>query len=207
MEGDEYGEEVRAEEVKLQEESQATRTRYESALLAEGDEAHLAGERFGAGGSAEDRAYRELCGKADVGAIFAAAVEKRATAGAEAEIQQFHKLNANQVPLDLLRGPVEEHRAVTAAPGNVGTSQEPVLLPVFAAAMRRSSGSISRAYPAGDAVFPVLETRPTIRGPFTDSSDARRDRWHDRGQSPGAWAATGIVPVLEDRCGSLRFDG
>ena len=172
MEGDEYGEEVRAEEVKLQEESQATRTRYESALLAEGDEAHLAGERFGAGGSAEDRAYRELCGKADVGAIFAAAVEKRATAGAEAEIQQFHKLNANQVPLDLLRGPVEEHRAVTAAPGNVGTSQEPVLLPVFAAGDAAFLGIDQPSVPAGDAVFPVLETRPTIRGPFTDSSDA-----------------------------------
>ena len=173
LEGDAYGEEVRAEEVKLQEESREVRTRYNSALVAEGDDAHLAGSQFGAGGSSEDRAYRELVGKADVGVIFSAAVDKRSTEGAEAELQKHHKLNANQIPLDLLRGAaVEEHRAVTAAPASVGVSQEPILTPVFAAGDAAFLGVDMPSVPAGDAVFPVLTSAPAIRGPFTDSSDA-----------------------------------
>ena len=173
LEGDAYNEEIRAEEVQLQEESRAVRTRYESALVAEGEDEHLKGSQFGAGGSSEDRAYRELVSKADVGVIFAATIEKRATEGAEAEIQKHHSLSANQIPLDLLRGPaVEEHRAVTEAPTNVGTSQEPTLTPVFAMGDAAFLGVDTPSVPVGDAVFPVLTTRPTIRGPFVDSSDA-----------------------------------
>ena len=89
------------------------------------------------------------------------------------KLQQFHhKLNANQVPLDLLRGPVEEHRAITASPANVGASQEPIITPVFAMGDTAYLGIDTPSVPVGDAVFPVLSTRPTIRGPFTDDSDA-----------------------------------
>ena len=48
-----YSEEIRAEETKLKEESRSTRTRYNTALEAEGDDATAAGSQFGAGGSSE----------------------------------------------------------------------------------------------------------------------------------------------------------
>ena len=173
LEGDAFTDEVRQESDKLGTEYRDTETKYRAALVSEGDDAHLAGSQFGAGGSSEDRAYRELVGKADVGVIFSAAVEKRATEGAEAELQKHHQLTANQIPLDLLRGAaVEEHRAVTEAPTNVGASQDPILTPVFAAGDAAFLGVDTPSVPAGDAVFPVLTSAPAIRGPFTDSSDA-----------------------------------
>ena len=171
LEGDAFTDEIRQESDKLTTEYRDTETKYRAALVADGDDAAAAASLF-AGGSAEHRAYRELVGRADVGAIFEAVVEHRATSGAESEIQQHHKLNANQIPLDLLRGPVDEHRAVTAAPANVGTSQEPVLLPVFASGDAAFLGVDMPSVPAGDAVFPVLETAPTVRGPYTDSTEA-----------------------------------
>ena len=173
LEGDAFTDEIRQESDKLGTEYRDVETRYRSAVISEGDASLTAGSQFLTGGSAEDRAYRELVGKADVGAIFAAAVERRATAGAEAELQTHHRLNANQIPLDLLRGPsVEEHRAVTAAPANVGASQEPTITPVFAMGDAAFLGVDTPSVPAGDSVWPVLATRPTIRGPFTDGSDA-----------------------------------
>ena len=74
---------MRAEETKLQTESRETRTRYESALIAECDAAHKAGSQFGAGDSTEDREYRELTGKANVGRMIMAVMEHRASDGAD----------------------------------------------------------------------------------------------------------------------------
>ena len=173
LEGDAFTDEVRQESDTLGTEYRDTETKYRAALVSEGDASLTAGSQFLAGGSAEDRAYRELVGRADVGAIFAAAVEHRATDGAEAELQRHHKLNGNQVPLDLLRGQaVDEHRAATAAPANAGASQAPTLTPVFAMGDAAFLGVDTPSVPVGDAVFPVLTTRPTVRGPFTDDSDA-----------------------------------
>lgn len=172
LEGDAFTDEIRQESDKLGTEYRDTETKYRAALVSEGEEAHLAGSQFGAGGSAEDRAYRELVGRNDVGAIFAAAVEHRATDGAEAELQKHHGLNSNQVALDLVRDPaVEEHRNVTESPATVGASQAPTLTPVFAMGDAAFLGVPTPSVPAGDAVFPVLVSRATIRGPFTDGSD------------------------------------
>ena len=171
--GDAYSEEVRSEETKLQTESRETRTRYESALIAEGDDAHKAGEQFGATGSSEDRAYRELVNKSDAGAIFEAVVEKRSTAGAASELQQHHGLTSHQIPLALLRSPsVEEHRAVATVPANVETAQQPTIMPVFALGDMAYLGVDQPSVPTGDAVFPVLSSRPMVRGPFTGSDEA-----------------------------------
>ena len=187
LEGDAFTDEIRQESDKLGTEYRDVETKYRAALVSEGDDAHLAGSQFGAGGSSEDRAYRELVGRADVGVIFAAAVEKRATEGAESELQKHHKLNANQVPLDLLRGAaVEEHRAVTAAPSDVGASQQPMIQPVFAMGDAAFLGVDMPTVPTGDAVFPVLTTRPAIRGPFTDSTEAA--------ETDGSFEANSLVP-------------
>ena len=112
-------------------------TEYRAALTAEADE-HATVPVNG-----EDREYVALLGRGNVGRILAAFVEHRSTDGAEAEVQQHRGLASNQIPLDMLRLPVE-HRAVTTGPTNVGTTEQPALLPVFAAgvgAFRRGGSS------------------------------------------------------------------
>ena len=173
LEGDAFTDEVRQESDKLGTEYRDTETKYRAAVVSEGDDAHLAGSQFGAGGSSEDRAYRELVGKADVGEIFEAVVEKRSTAGAAAELQKHHGLTSHQVPLDVLRGPVlEEHRAVATVPTNVETGQQPTVMPVFAGGDMAYMSVDQPSVPTGDAVFPVLSSRPMVRGPFTGSDEA-----------------------------------
>ena len=202
LEGDAYSEEIRAEETKLKEESRSTRTRYNTALEAEGDDATAAGSQFGAGGSSEDRAYRELVGRGNVGSVIESVVEHRQTVGADAELQQHHGLASNQVYVELLR---EEHRAVTPAPTNVGTVESPIVLPVFASGAGAFL-SIDRPVVAmGDAVYPVLSTRPTVGGPHSDSTDAP--------ETTGAFASNLLAPeriqasFIYKRVDAARFAG
>ena len=92
---------------KLENESRALEAKYRVALKAE-SEAEETAEKDGSAGE-----FRELVAAANIGAIFEAAVENRATTGAEKELQDSLNLASNAVPLDLLR---VEKRAVTAAP-------------------------------------------------------------------------------------------
>lgn len=122
------------------------------------------------GDSPEAREYRRLLGRASIGRIVAGAVEHRALDGAEREIQQARELAGNQIPLDLLRLPVEE-RAVTPGPTNVGASAEPVIGPVFATGAGAFLGVYRPTVPVGDAAYNVLTSRPTVGGPHSDSTD------------------------------------
>ena len=204
LEADAYSEEVRAEETKLQTESRETRTRYESALIAEGDDAHKAGSQFGAGDSTEDREYRELTGKANVGRMIVAVMEHRASDGADAELQKHLGLAPNQIPVDLLRAPVED-RAVTPSVTNVGTVEQPVEMPVFAAGVGAFLSIDRPTVAMGDAVFPVLTTRPTVGGPHSDSTNV--------GETEGGFDADLIGPervqasFIHRRTDAARFSG
>ena len=106
--------------------------------------------------------------RGNVGRIVSAYVEHRSVDGAEAELQQHRGLNANQVPLDMLRLPVE-HRAVTTGPTNVSTIEQPAILPIFA----RGVGAFLKAdrptVDAGTVAYPVLDQRPDVGGPHTGS--------------------------------------
>ena len=164
----ELTEEHRGELTTLRTEYRDTEGKLQAAITAEGDAQPVP---LGQGASVEDRAYGDLCGRANIGAIFQALTERRATEGAEAEIQQHHKLAPHQVPLDLLRAPVE-HRAITAAPTNTETMQEAPIQPVFAMGDLAYLGVDMPSVPTGDAVFPVLTSRPVVRGPFTGSDVA-----------------------------------
>ena len=119
---------------------------------------------------AETRERLQLVARASLGAIFARAVEHRATDGAESELQAALDLAPNQVPIDLLRAPVE-HRAITPAPTHVGASEQAVLMPIFADGDAAFLGVDQVAVPNGDAVFPVLTNRPTVGGPHSDSTE------------------------------------
>ena len=140
-----------------------TEVEYREALTAEGDE-HATVPVDG-----EDREYRALLGRGNVGRILAAFVEHRSVAGgAESELQQHHGLQSNQIPLDLLRLPVE-HRAVTTGPTNVGTTEQPVILPIFAAGVGAFLGASRPTIPSGTVAYPVLDQRPDVGGPHTGS--------------------------------------
>ena len=112
----------------------------------------------------EDAEMRQLVGRADLGNIFQAVIEHRATSGAEKEIQDHFKLNGNQVPLAMLRGQPEQ-RAVTPAPGDVGQTQSEIIPGVFPQACASFLGVDMPTVGVGDTVFPVLSTNAATDTP------------------------------------------
>ena len=158
----------------------ASETEYRIALQAEDD-----ARTTPTAADAETRERLQLVSRASVGAIFARAVEHRSTEGAESELQAALHLAPNQVPIDLLRAPVEE-RAITPAPANVGASEQAVLMPVFASGDAAFLGVDQVTVPNGDAVFPVLTNRPTVGGPHADSTEVT--------ETTGAFSAELVKP-------------
>ena len=133
---------------------------------------------------AESAELRRLQSAASLGKIVQAAVERRSLDGAEAELQQHCGINGNQIPLELLREP--ETRAVTPGPTTTGATENPVLLPIFARGDAAFLQIPFPTVPAGDSIFPVLSTRPAIRGPFRDSSAAA--------ETTGAFSVDSLTP-------------
>ena len=119
---------------------------------------------------AAEREYREILARGNVGRVLSAVMEHRSVDGAESEIQQARGLASNQIPLDMLRIPQLETRAVTSAPTNVGTSEQPPILPVFAAGVGAFLMAERPTVPAGDLAYPILDQRPDVGGPHTDST-------------------------------------
>ena len=142
-----------------------TEVEYREALTEE------ANEHATVTGDPAEVEYREILGRSNVGNIMTAYVEHRQTDGAEAEIQQHRGLNANQIPLDLLRLPQLETRAVTTAPTNVGTQEQPVIMPIFASGIGAFIGADRPTVDAGLVAYPILDQRPTVGGPHTDSTE------------------------------------
>ena len=113
--GDAFTDEIRSESETLQTEFKDTEIRWRSAEIAESTvEPQAAGS--------EERELQTLIQGASVGRIFENIIEHRSSDGREAEVQAHFKLGGNQIPLAMLR---TEHRAVTAAPADVGTESGP----------------------------------------------------------------------------------
>ena len=134
---------------------------------------------------AETRERMGLVSRASLGAIFAAAVERRSTEGAESELQAALHLSPTQVPVDLIRAPVEE-RAITPAPTHVATSEQPILMPIFADGDAAFLNVDQVTIPNGDVAFPVLTNRPTVGGPHADSTEVA--------ETTGAFSAELVKP-------------
>ena len=162
IEGEKYNEEVRNEEAGLKTELRQTDSRIETALLTEGDEEQRMATEFG--DDAQGRELRALIAGASAGAIFAASLEHRSTDGRTAELQKHFGLASNQVPLAMLRSPVEA-RAVTPAPGDVGTNQQPIIAAVFPQSCAAFLGVDMPTVGVGEAVFPVLTTSAVVGVP------------------------------------------
>ena len=115
----------------------------------------------------EDRELRSLIDRANVGNIFEAALEHRATAGPEAELQTHYRVAANAIPLALL-----ETRAVTPAPGQVAQNQSAIIPGVFPQSCAAFMAVDMPTVPVGDAVYPVLGTNADVGTPAENTVQA-----------------------------------
>ena len=115
----------------------------------------------------EDRELRSLIGRANVGNIFEAALEHRATTGPEAELQGHFHLAANVIPLTLL-----ETRAVTPAPGQVAQNQSAIIPGVFPMSCASFLAVDMPTVATGDAVYPVLTTNADAGTPAENAVQA-----------------------------------
>ena len=139
-------------------------------------------------GDAETRELQRLTERANVGDILSATFEKRNTSGEAAELQKHFGLGSHQVPLEMLR--VDrgvESRAAATVPASIGdASQAEVVTPVFASGDGAFLGIERPVVGVGVAAFPVLSTSPSVKGPFTDSTEAA--------QTDAEFVATNLSP-------------
>ena len=166
LQGDEYTEEIRAEETRLQTEFRELQPRIRSAIISESADPDHADD-VAADVSGESNELRTMLAEFNPGNVFAAAFEKRATDGREAELQQHFGIGAHAIPLEAL---ALESRAVTPAPANTGASQAEIVQPVFARGDADYLGTWMPTVAVGEATYPVLTSRPTVGGPHSDST-------------------------------------
>ena len=157
--------EVRAEQLTLRQRSPVVK-----GLLQEAIDEQRAEQNKGLTLDTADTELRQLTKTANVGDVISATVEQRMTTGATAEIQQHYKLNSNQIPVEMLR--IEE-RAAATVPGSIAdATQAEVVTPIFASGDGAFLGIQRPIVGVGVAAFPVLGTNPSVKGPYTDSTEA-----------------------------------
>ena len=173
---DELTEDQRTELGTLTERMQELEVEARAAILAEG-ETTVTKTTVTDGESDE---LRSLIGRANIGAIFEAALEHRATEGVEAELQTHYRLPANAIPLALL-----ETRAVTPAPGQVAQNQSAIIPGVFPMSCAAFLAVDMPTVPTGDSVFPVLSTNADVGVPAENAAQS---------ETTGSFAADVLSP-------------
>ena len=129
----------------------------------------------------EARELRSLIDRASVGMIFEAALEHRATDGAESELQSHYRVAANAIPLAML-----ETRAVTPAPGQVGQNQSTIIPGVFPQSCAAFMNVDMPVVPTGDSVYPVLSTNADVGTPAENATQA---------ETTGSFSASVLSPA------------
>ena len=123
----------------------------------------------------EQDEYNRLVGSANLGQLLLNIYEQRQNDGALGELQRHHGLASNQIPLALLRstpGDVEQYATgLSTIPTSRQQGQRMIVPEVFATGDTSYLMIPQETVPAGDAVFPIIATRPDVGGPHTDSSD------------------------------------
>ena len=134
LSGDEYTDDIKAEERALQDEYTGLEQRHRTAIIAEDKD--LEQHRAEAGDlDAEQRERVELRSKARLTNYLTAAARGRLVDGAEAEL--CAAAGVSGIPLELWDVPAPEQRsaeqrAITPAPGTVGVNLDPIRPAVFA---------------------------------------------------------------------------
>ena len=131
---------------------------------------------------AESRALDRLVGRATVGAVLDAALEQRATSGAEAELQAHFGLKPHQIALEQLR---PETRAVTPAPSDVGSEQRPIIAQIFPDSVVSFLGVDMPTVPVGESTYTVLTTGANVGTPAKNAA---------QGETTGAFTASVLSP-------------
>ena len=174
---DELSEDQRTELGTLTSRLQELEVEARAAILAEG-ETTVTKTTVTDGESDE---LRSLIARCNVGAIFEAALEHRATDGVESELQTHYRVAANTIPLALL-----ETRAVTQAPGQVGQNQSAIIPGVFPMGCAAFLAVDMPVVPVGDAVYPVLTTNADVHTPAEHAAAA---------ETTGSFAADVLSPA------------
>ena len=128
----------------------------------------------------ETREFDELLSRSTVGRVLTAALSQRSTDGAEAELQQHFGLAANQIALEQL-----ETRAVTPAPSDVGSSQQPIIPAIFPDGVASFLGVGMPTVGTGEQTYTVLTTSATVRTPAENA---------DADETTGAFSASVLSP-------------
>lgn len=131
--------------------------------------------------------YRSLVSQSQVSRYFDSVVNHVPLDGAELELQRHHGLNANQIPLDVLRGVELETRAVTPSPTNTGVDQQPIEPAVFPNMQAGFLRIPMPRVPVGDVLYPDLTTLATVKGPLTDSTSVS--------ETTGSFSTVSISPA------------
>ena len=158
------------------------------------------------GEDSEARERRELCERANVGDVYNSILEKRQTDGATGEAQAAHGCAPNQIPLAMLATPTEV-RAVTPTPGASQTEQAETIQPVFATGAGAFLGIDRPTVGMGQAVYPVLTSRPAVGGPYAGSTST------DAPDTTGAFDADLLPPkriqasFIYRRTDAMQFSG
>ena len=182
LEGEAFTDEIRAEAETLTTEFRDLEIKHRAAIVADETETREIRAQFG--DDPESRELRALQERFDVGRVFESLIEKREiTDGPEVELQKHVGIGSSQIPLDVLR---LERRAVTPAPANVGATEQPVVMPIFSEGDAAFLAVDMPRVASGEAVFPVMTTRPAVGGPHTDSTAV--------GETTGAFAAEVLEP-------------
>ena len=192
LSADAFTPEIRVESEALQVEYRNSGAQLQAALAvedAERQQAEREAEALGSlAGDPEARELRQLTERASVGDILSATFEKRQTTGETSELQAHFGIGSHQVPLEMLRiNRGVEERAAATVPASIGdATQAGVITPVFATGDGAFLGVERPTVPVGDAAYPVLQTSPSVKGPFTDSTEAT--------QTDATFVAHGLAP-------------
>ena len=144
--GTDYSDEIKKEESSLISELNQCEVRLKTAILAEDPTPPDPDPQLGA-----------LENRASLGNIFDSVINKRATDGAEAELQTELRIKNNFIPLCLLAA--TETRAVTPVPATgTGVGQREITPAVFPDSVHEFLGITTTTVPAGGSSFPTLVT-------------------------------------------------
>ena len=114
-------------------------------------------------GTPEGREMRELRNQAHIGDVFNAALNSQPVTGAMAEFQKETGLAGNEFSIrQLMDSERMEHRAVTPAPGNVESQQQPIIPYVFPQSVASFLAIPQPVVGVGDATFPVLTSANSV---------------------------------------------